>query len=53
MLKGLGEGFEKSKKLLGTVMQSMDGMLSRASGSMCAYIVLFTIIIVALVYKLR
>jgi len=31
----------------------MDGMLNRASGSMCTYIVIFTIMIIALVYKLR
>jgi hypothetical protein len=49
----LGNGFENTKKLVASVMQNMDGMLTKASGSMCTYIVIFTIMIVALVYKLK
>lgn len=34
-------------------MNSVDGMLNKASGSMCPYIVIFTVMIVALIYKLK
>lgn len=53
LLNNLGSGFESTKKLVASVMQGMDGMLTKASGSMCTYIVIFTIMIVALVYKLK
>ena len=53
LLKDLGNGFENTKKSVATVMRGMDGMLTKASGSMCTYIVIFTIMIVALVYKLK
>ncbi len=53
LLNNLGSGFENTKKLVASVMQGMDGMLTKASGSMCTYIVIFTIMIVALVYKLK
>ena len=53
LLTGLGSGFDNTKKLVASTMQRMDGMLTKASGSMCTYIVIFTIMIIALVYKLR
>lgn len=53
LLTGLGSGFDNTKKLVAFTMQRMDGMLTKASGSMCTYIVIFTIMIIALVYKLR
>jgi hypothetical protein len=53
LLGGLDRGFDNTKKLVASAMQNMDGMLSKASGSICTYIVLFTIIILALIYKLR
>lgn len=53
LLGGLSSGFDNTKKLVASVVQGMDGMLTKASGSMCTYIVIFTIMIVALVYKLK
>ena len=52
ILEKLEGGFDRSKTLVYKVMGNMDSMLSRASGSMCPYIVLFTIMILALIYKL-
>lgn len=51
LLAGLGSGFDTTKKMVGSALQGMDGMLTKASGSYCMYILLFTIIILALVYK--
>ncbi len=53
LLGGLGQGFDNTKKLVAAAVHKMDGMLTRASGSIFTYIVIFTIMIVALVYKLR
>ena len=53
ILAGLGTSFDNTKKLVASAMQRMDGMLTKASGSMCTYIIIFTIMIIALVYKLR
>jgi hypothetical protein len=51
LLAGLGSGFDQSKEFVNKVMSNMDGMLNRASGSMLPYIILFTIILLSLIYK--
>ena len=53
LLGGLSNGFDNTKKLVAAAVQRMDGMLTQASGSICTYIVIFTVMIVALVYKLK
>lgn len=51
LLASLGSGFDRSKEFVNKVMSNMDGMLNRASGSMLPYIILFTIILLSLIYK--
>jgi hypothetical protein len=53
LLKDIDSGFENTKKLVASAIRGLDGMLTKASGSMCTYIVIFTIMIVVLVYKLK
>lgn len=53
MVSNLSDSFDKSKKLIGEAMANMDGMLTRASGSYLPWVCLFTIIILALIYKLQ
>jgi len=53
LLGGLSNSFDNTKKLVAAAVQRMDGMLTQASGSIFTYIVIFTIMIVVLVYKLK
>jgi hypothetical protein len=53
LISTLGQTFDKSKEMLGKAMNSLDGMVTRASGSSLPYIILFTIMILALIFKLQ
>lgn len=53
VLKDLGSGFDRSKELVGKVIINIDGMLEKASGSILPFVVVFTVMILALIAKLQ
>ena len=52
VLKELGSGFDRSKELVGKVMKNIEGRREKASGSIIPFIVVFTVMICALIFKL-
>ena len=52
VINSLDSNFDKTKLMVTKVAARVDDMIVKASGSMCSYVLLFTIIIIALVYKL-
>ena len=52
VLNSLDGGFDKTKIMLGKTLGRLDDMISKGSGSLCCYVVLFTIMILAILFKL-
>ena len=52
LLSTLDSTFLSTKKQVGAMMGRMDDVIGKASNSILGYVVIFTIIIVALLWKL-
>lgn len=51
VIERLDTGFDKTKLLISKTMGKMDDMISKGSNSMCCYVILFTIMLLAILYK--
>jgi hypothetical protein len=52
VINKLDSGFDKTKMMIGKTLGKLDNMISRGSNSMGCYIILFTIMLLAILYKL-
>ena len=52
VLNTLDSGFDKTKMMAGKALSKLDEMVSKGSGSIWCYVALFTIMFLAILYKL-
>ena len=52
IISKLDGGFDKTKMLVGKTLGKLDDMVTKGSNSMCTYVVIFVIMLLALLYKL-
>jgi hypothetical protein len=52
VLASLDSGFGKSKQMVKDVTSKLDTFIGQASGSIVTYVILFTVCLIVLIYKL-